>query len=97
MRRELARIKDLVAWNGFLKRVGQAIVKNKLKRLNPVNNINNIENNIDVETIWINIPYLDNTGDQLLQTLKRKLKRHLINDVRFKVIQQRKSLVITQI
>ena len=87
LRRELARIKDLVAWNGFPKRVGQAIVKNKLKRLNPVNNIINSENNTDVETIWINIPYLGNTGDQLLQTLKRKLKRHLINDVRFKVIQ----------
>ena len=87
LRRELARIKDLVTGNGFPKRVGQAIVKNKLKRLNPVNDINNIENNTDVETIWINIPYLGNTGDQLLQTLKRKLKRHLINDARFKVIQ----------
>ena len=87
LRRELERIKDLVTGNGFPKRVGQAIVKNKLKRLNPVNDINNIENNTDVETIWINIPYLGNTGDQLLQTLKRKLKRHLINDARFKVIQ----------
>ena len=87
LRRELARIKDLVTGNGFPKRVGQAIVKNKLKRLNPVNDINNIENNTDVEIIWINIPYLGNTGDQLLQTLKRKLKRHLINNVRFKVIQ----------
>ena len=87
LRRELARIKDLVAWNFFPKRVGQAIVKNKLKRLNPVNTINNIENNTDVETIWINIPYLGNTGDQLLQTLKRKLTRLLINGVRFKVIQ----------
>ena len=55
LRRELARIKDLVAWNGFPKRVGQAIVKNKLKHLNPVNNINNSENNTNVETIWINI------------------------------------------
>ena len=87
LRRELARIKDLVAWNGFPKRVGQAIVKNKLKCLNPDNNINNSENNTDVETIWINIPYLGDTRDHLLQTLKRKLKRHLINDVRFKVIQ----------
>ena len=85
-RRELARIKDLATWSGFPKRVGQAIVKNKLKRLSPVNNIKRIENNTDAETIWINIPYLGNTGDQLLQTLKRKLKRHLINDVRFKVI-----------
>ena len=87
LRRKLGRIKDLVAWNGFPKRVRQAIVKNKLKRLNLVNNINNIENNTDIEIIWINIPYLGNTGDQLLQTLKRKLKRHFINDVKFKVIQ----------
>ena len=91
LNRELARIKDLVAWNGFPKRVGQAIAKSKRKRLNFVSNINNSENNTDVETIWINIPHLGSTGDQLLQTLKRKLKHNLINDVRFKVMQSTKK------
>ena len=42
-------MKDVIAWNGFPKRIGDAIINNKLKGLN-VNNIKSTTNN-DLETI----------------------------------------------
>ena len=41
---ELTRIKDLIVRNGFPKRIGDAIINNKLKGLK-VNNIKNTANN----------------------------------------------------
>ena len=46
---ELTRIKDLIAWNSFPKRIGDAIINNKLKNLN-LNNVKNTRSN-DFETI----------------------------------------------
>ena len=66
---ELTRIKDLIAWNGCPKRIGDVIMNNKLKGLN-VNNIMNRTNN-DFETIWIQIPYVGDKGDKLLKSLKK--------------------------
>ena len=87
---ELARIKDLIAWNGFPKRIGDAIINNKLKGLN-VNNINNRTNN-DFETIWIKIPYLGDKGEQLLKSLKTKSKHHLTKELKFRIIQSTQKL-----
>ena len=70
---ELARIKYLIPWHGFPKRIGDVIINNKLKGLNV--NIKNTTNN-DWETIWIKIPYLGDQGDNLLKSLKAKLKHH---------------------
>ena len=46
---ELTRIKGLIVWNGFPKRIRDVIINNKLKYLN-VNNTKNTTNN-DFETI----------------------------------------------
>ena len=83
-------IKDLIAWNGFPKRIGDAIINNKLKGLN-VNNIKNTTNN-GLETIWIKIPYRGNKGDQLLKSLKTKLKHHLTKEIKFGIIQSTQKL-----
>ena len=42
--------------------------------------------NNDFETIWIKIPYLSDKGEQLLKSLKTKLKHHLKKDVKFRII-----------
>ena len=83
-------IKDLIAWNGFPKRIGDAIINNKLKGLN-VNNIKNTTNN-GLEAIWIKIPYRGNKGDQLLKSLKTKLKHHLTKEIKFGIIQSTQKL-----
>ena len=83
-------IKDLIAWNGFPKRIGDAIINNKLKGLN-VNNIKNTTNN-GLETIWIKIPYRGNKGDQLLKSLKTKLKHHPAKEIKFRIIQSTQKL-----
>ena len=72
---ELTRIKGLIVWNGFPKRIRDVIINNKLKYLN-VNNTKNTTIN-DFETIWIKTSYLGDKGDQLLKSLKAKLKYHL--------------------
>ena len=82
---ELRRIKNLIVWNGFPKRSGDAIINNKLNGLN-VNNIKNTTNN-DFQTIWMKIPYLGDKGHQILKSLKTKLKHHFTEEVRFKIIQ----------
>ena len=87
---ELARIKDLIVRNGFPIRIGDAIINNKFKGLN-VNNINNRTNN-DFETIWIKIPYLGDKGEQLLKSLKTKLKHHLTKELKFRIIQSTQKL-----
>ena len=87
---ELTRIKDLIAWNGFPKRPGDAIINNKLKGLN-VNNIKNTINN-DLETIWIKIPYISDIGDQFLKSLKAKLKHHFTEKLKFRIMQSTQKL-----
>ena len=56
-----------------------------------MNNIKNTANN-DFETIWIKIPYLGDKGDQLLKSLKTKLKHHLTTEVTFRIIQSTQKL-----
>ena len=86
---ELTRIKYLIPWNGFPKRIGDVIINNKLKGLNV--NIKNTINN-DLETIWIKIPYLGDKGDNLLKSLKAKLKHHFTKVVKFRIIQSTQKL-----
>ena len=68
MQAELTRIKDLIAWNGFPKIIGNAIVNNKLKGLKGNNIKNTTNSNLDI--IWIKIPYIGDKEDQLLKSLK---------------------------
>ena len=89
---ELTRIKDLIVWNGSPKRIGDAIINNNLKGLN-VNNIKNTTNNY-FETIWIKKSYFDDKGDQLLKSLKTKLKHHCTKKVKFRIIQSTQKLRI---
>ena len=49
-------------------------------------NIKNTTNN-DLETIWMKIPNLGNKGDQLLKSLKAKLKHHFTKEAKSKIIQ----------
>ena len=77
-------MEDLTVWNGFPKRIGDAIINNKLKGLNL--NIKNTANN-DLETICVKIPYLGDKGDQLLKFLKAKLKNHFTKEVKLRIIQ----------
>ena len=81
---------SVVAWNSFPKRIGDAIISNKLKGLN-MNNVKNTTNN-DFEAIWIKMPYLGDKGDQLLKSLKTKLKHHFTKEVKIRIIQSTQKL-----
>ena len=54
-------------------------------------NIKNTTNN-DFERIWIKIACRGDKGDQLLKSLKTKLKHHLTKEVKFRIIQSTQKL-----
>ena len=54
-------------------------------------NINSATKN-ELETIWIEIPYLDGKRDQLLKLLRAKLKHHFTKEVKFKIVQSTQKL-----
>ena len=54
-------------------------------------NIKNTTNN-DLETIWIKILYFGDKGDQLLKSLKTKLKHYFTEEVKFRIIQSTQKL-----
>ena len=56
-----------------------------------MNNIENTTNN-DFETIWIKKSYFGDKGDQLLKSLKTKLKQHCTKKVKFRIIQSTQKL-----
>ena len=58
-----------------------------------MNNVKNTTNN-DFEAIWIKMPYLGDKGDQLLKSLKTKLKHHFTKEVKFRVIQSTQKLSV---
>ena len=59
-----------------------------------MNNIKKTTNN-DFETSWMKIPYFGDKGDQLLKSLKTKLKDHFTEEVKFKLYSRLKSSVFT--
>ena len=65
-----------------------------INRLKPnVNRNGNIKNNKDDrKVIWINLPYLGKTGEQLTNLLVRNLKRSFQENVKFKTIYKTKKL-----
>ena len=64
--------------------IGRILIAKKLKNINTANKNQLInENNETVGVIWINLPYLDTQGDQLLLSLKRKITRCLTKKVKF--------------
>ena len=71
----LLKIKDLLASNGFSERIGQGNKRKKLKCFG-INNRNNTDDNRGINKLWENIPDFVNTLDLLLETMRRKLKRH---------------------
>ena len=48
--------------------------------------------NNDLETIWIKIRYFGDKGDQLLKSLKAKLKHYFTEEVKFRIIQSTQKL-----
>ena len=54
-------------------------------------NIKSTTNN-DLETIWIKIRYFGDKGDQLLKSLKAKLKHYFTEEVKFRIIQSTQKL-----
>ena len=79
-----------MSWNAYPKYVRNSII-NRLKwNVNRNDDINN--NKDDRKVIWINLPYLGKKGEQLTNSLIRKLKRSFKESVKLKTIYKTNKL-----
>ena len=62
-----------MSWNAYQKYVRNSIINRLKSNVNRNDNTNNNKN--DRKVIWINLPYLEKKGEQLTNSLIRKLKR----------------------
>lgn len=91
---QLQHIKTLMSWNAYPKSVRNSII-NRLKSNLSNNKINNGNNNPDDrKTIWLNIPYLGNKGENLTNSLIRKLKRCFKENVKFNTVYKTNKLAM---
>ena len=79
-------------WIAYPKYVHNSII-NRLK-LNTNRNDNTNNNKDDREVTWISLPYLGKEGEQLTNSLIRKLKRSFKENVKFKTVYKTNKLSI---
>ena len=71
-----------MSWNAYPKYVRNSDINRLKSNVNRNDNINN--NKYDRKVIWINLPYLGKKGEQLTNSLIRKLKRSFKERVKLK-------------
>ena len=78
LKQELNFIKRIASWNGFPKQVVSALIK-RFRQHHDTNNDTDetTDNNQTAPTLWFEMPYIGQKGEQLLRGLKNKLKRCL--------------------
>ena len=84
---EILNIKSFAAYNGFPKRVVNAIIK-KTTEHKADDTPTNQEETTD---IFINLPYLGNKGESIVKSTKRKLFRCFIKDKNVKLVVKYKT------
>ena len=87
---ELGKIKDIISWNGFPKRIGNKIIS---KIVNTPQTIHP-EQSVEYTKIWFNLPYMGKKGEGIVKRCINKLKRCMVaeNNIRFAVIYQSTKL-----
>ena len=89
LKSEINNIKTFAAYNGFPKRVANAIITKTAANQNKSNDVPTAqEETID---IFLTIPYLGNKGESILKSTKRKLFRCFKNDKHIKLIVKYKT------
>ena len=83
-------IKTLMSWNAYPKYVCNSLINRLKPNVNRNDNINN--NKDDSKVIWINLPYLGKKGEQLTNSLIRKLKRSFKESVKLKTVYKTNKL-----
>ena len=83
-------IKTSMSWNAYPKNLRNSIINRLKSNVNRNDNINNKKD--DRKVIWINLPYLGKKGEQLTNSLIRKLKRSFKENIKFKTIYETNKL-----
>ena len=79
-----------MSWNAYAKHVRNSIINRLKSKVNRNDNINNKKD--DRKAIWINLPYLGKKGEQLTNSLIRKLKRSFKENIKFKTVYKTNKL-----
>ena len=88
---QINHIKTLMSWNAYPKYVRSSIINRLKSNVNRNDNINN-NNKDDRKVIWINLPYLGKKGEQLTNSLIRKLKRSFKENIKFRTVYKTNKL-----
>ena len=80
-----------MSWNAYPKYVRISIINRLKSNVNRNDNINNNSKD-DRKVIWINLPYLGKRGEQLTNSLIRKLKRSFKENIKFKTVYKTNQL-----
>ena len=81
---QINHIKTLMSWNVYPKHVRSSIINRLKSNVHRNGNINNIKD--DRKVIWINLTYLGKKGEQLTNSLIRKLNRSFKENIKFKTV-----------
>ena len=90
---QINHIKTLMSWNAYPKYVRNSFINRLKSNINRNDNINN--NKDDRKVIWINLRYLGKQtikGEQLTNSLTRKLKRSFKENIKFKTVYKTNKL-----
>ena len=90
---QINHIKTLMSWNAYPKYVRNSLINRLKSNINRNDNINN--NKDDRKVIWINLRYLGKQttkGEQLTNSLTRKLKRSFKENIKFKMVYKTNKL-----
>ena len=80
-----------MSWNAYPKYVRISIINRLKSNVNRNDNINNNSKD-DRKVIWINLPYLGKRGEQLTNSLIRKLKRSFKENIKFRTVYKTNKL-----
>ena len=80
-----------MSWNAYPKYVRISIINRLKSNVNRNDNINNNSKD-DRKVIWINLPYLGKRGEQLTNSLMRKLKRSFKENIKFRTVYKTNKL-----
>ena len=90
---QIEHIKTLMSWNAYPKYVRNSII-HRLKSNLKNTRINNSNTPDDRKVVWLHLPYLGNKGEQLTNSLIRKLKRCFKENVKFNTIYKTNKLAM---
>jgi hypothetical protein len=91
--RQLSRIRKVLSWNGYPKYISDKIIRNLIDKENNINVNTNEPENVNVNEIFVQLPYCGIKGERLVSSCIKRISRELSSKVKFKIIFKNKKVM----